>query len=84
MSGECMECSYSAWHRAGQMDKAGPSTIGSVSAVQHPLISIIMYNIKPSVTSRRSTIPDCLNATTEAPQDATIVMVTRPPYNLFR
>jgi hypothetical protein len=37
------ECSYSAWHRAGQMDKAGPSTIGSVSAVQHPLNLIIMY-----------------------------------------
>jgi hypothetical protein len=21
MSGECMECSYSAWHRAGQMGR---------------------------------------------------------------
>jgi hypothetical protein len=27
------------------MDKVGPSTIGSVSVVQHPLILIIMYNI---------------------------------------
>ena len=78
MSGECRECSYSSWHRAGQMDKAGPSTIGSVSAVQHPLNLIIMYKIKSSVTSRRSTIPDCSNATTDTPQDTTIVMVTRP------
>ena len=62
-----------------QIDKAGPSTIGSVSVVQRPLILIIMYNIKSSVTSRRSTIPDCLNATTDTPQDATIVVVTRPP-----
>jgi hypothetical protein len=45
MSGECRECIHSAWHRAGQMDKVGPSTIGSVSVVQHPLILIIMYNI---------------------------------------
>ena len=45
MSGECRECIYSAWHRAGQMDKAGPSTIGSVSVVQYPLILIIIYNI---------------------------------------
>jgi hypothetical protein len=81
MSGEC---NYSAWCRAGQMDKAGPSTIGSVTGVQHPLILIIMHNIKSSVTSRRSTIPDCLNATTDTTQDATIVMVTRPRYNLFR
>ena len=36
MSGECRECSYSARRRAGQMDKAGPSTIDSVSVVQHP------------------------------------------------
>jgi hypothetical protein len=34
------------------MDKAGPSTIGSVSVVQHPLILIIMYNIKSSMTSK--------------------------------
>jgi hypothetical protein len=40
MSGECRECSYSAQRRAGQMDKAGPSTIDSVSAVQHPLIDL--------------------------------------------
>ena len=45
MSGECRECSYSARRRAGQMDKAGPSTIGSVRVVQHPLILIILYNI---------------------------------------
>jgi hypothetical protein len=81
MSGEC---NYSAWRRAGQMDKAGPSTIGSVKVVQHPLILIIMYNIQSSVTSRRSTVPDCLSATTDTTQDATIVMVTLPPYNLFR
>jgi hypothetical protein len=66
------------------MDKAGPSTIGSVSGVQRALILIIMYNIKSSVTSRRSTIPDCLNATTDTPLDAKIVVVTRAPYNLFR
>jgi len=45
-------------HWAGQMDTAGPSTIGSVSLVQRPLILIIMYNINSSVTSRRSTTPD--------------------------
>ena len=83
MSGECRECIHSAWHRAGQMDKVGPSTIGSVSVVQYPLILIIMYNIIFRDVATLY-IPDCLNATTDTPQDATIVMVTRPRYNLFR
>jgi hypothetical protein len=36
-----------ARHRAGQMDKAGPSTIGSVSVVQHPSPFVMLLSRLP-------------------------------------
>jgi len=54
MSGECRECSYSARRRAGQMDKAGPSTIVSIANFYRSSRCESLMSFSERVCSRES------------------------------